>query len=316
MKTLKAAMDALGFNPILTHLSSLVILVDADGTLVDWNPSFGVQKGTLQKADRLFDLLDQGQHSRLEKLLRTSKGGMRRGRLEFSGGKAGWPVRYDCLAFALPQGRFLFIAEVAEGEGAFARENRKLREEISDISMRLRKKDVELTAVIAQAEEITHIDTLTYLVNRRQILKLLQTEVKRADRYKAPFSISMIDIDHFKNINDTLGHTRGDKVLIQVAKKLRRVVREADSLGRYGGEEFLMLLPNTKLKEAAGQAARLCKYIRESEIPIGKKIHLTVSIGIAEYKQGKESWQDLLNRADKAMYIAKNAGRDRWAAAE
>ena len=316
MKILKAAMDALGFDSILTHLSALVALVDADGTLVDWNPSFGAYSGNLQKAEKLFDLVDEEQRSRLEKLLRPSKRGVRRGRLALRSVTDGQTVSYACLAFALPQGRFLFIAEIAEGDRASARENRKLREELSDISMRLKKKNVELNAVIAQAEEVTHIDTLTYLVNRRQILKLLQTEVKRSDRYKAPFSISMIDIDHFKNINDTLGHTRGDKVLIQVAKKLRRVVREADSLGRYGGEEFLMLLPNTRLKEAAGQAARLCKYVRESEIPVGKKVHLTVSIGIAEYKQGKESWQDLLNRADKAMYVAKNAGRDRWAASE
>lgn len=309
-------MDALGFDSILTNLNALVALLDADGTLVDWNPSFRAHKGNLQKAEKLFDLVDEEQRPRLEKLLRPSKRGVRRGRLALYSGKDGPAVRYDCLAFALPQGRFLFIAEIVEGDGVSTRENRKLREELSDISMRLKKKNVELNAVIAQAEEITHIDTLTYLVNRRQILKLLQTEVKRADRYRAPFSVSMIDIDHFKNINDTLGHTKGDKVLIQVAKMLRRVVREADSLGRYGGEEFLMLLPNTNLKEAAGQAARLCKYVRESEIPVGRKVHLTVSIGIAEYKQGKESWQDLLNRADKALYVAKNAGRDRWAASE
>ena len=84
-------------------------------------------------------------------------------------------------------------------------------------------------------------------------------------------------------------------------------------VGRYGGEEFLIVLPNTKLKKAAELAARLCKTIRDADIDVGNKIHLTVSIGIAEYRHSTENWQKFLNRADKALYAAKNAGRDQWA---
>jgi diguanylate cyclase (GGDEF)-like protein len=317
MEALNSALHALGFDPILTHLASLVVLVDAEGSLIDWNPSFGVQKEVRPEAASLFDLIIPDQRSKLESLLRPSKGRrVRHGRVDFPNRKGAVPIRYDCLAFTLPEDRFLFIAEIAEEDGSFEEEIRLLRKELSETTLRLKKKDVELKAVIAQADEITHIDTLTYLYNRRQILKLLQVEVHRADRYKTPLSISMIDIDHFKNINDTLGHTKGDKVLVGLAKMLRRDVREADSLGRYGGEEFLMLLPNTNLKEASGQAERLCKHVRESEIPVGRKVHLTISIGIAEYKRGMETWQDLLNRADKALYVAKNAGRDRWATSD
>jgi diguanylate cyclase (GGDEF)-like protein len=85
-------------------------------------------------------------------------------------------------------------------------------------------------------------------------------------------------------------------------------------VGRYGGEEFLILLPNTELQMATELAARLCKSVREKDIDVVGKAHITVSIGVAEYKHGEESWQKFLNRADMALYAAKNAGRDRWAA--
>jgi diguanylate cyclase (GGDEF)-like protein len=180
----------------------------------------------------------------------------------------------------------------------------------------IRIKEIELDAVIAQAEEVSHVDVLTCLPNRRQVIKQLQNEVIRAERYKTTLSISMIDIDHFKKINDSYGHTIGDQVLFQLANILQECVRDPDTVGRYGGEEFLVVLPNTRLKDAAGQAARLCNRIRETEINIGELIRLTVSIGTAEYKHGQESWQKFLSRADLALYESKNNGRDRWSVSE
>jgi diguanylate cyclase (GGDEF)-like protein len=126
----------------------------------------------------------------------------------------------------------------------------------------------------------------------------------------------MIDIDHFKKINDSYGHTVGDHVLFQLANILQESVRDPDTVGRYGGEEFLVVLPNTRLKEAAEQATRLCRRIREAELNDGEPIHLTVSIGVAEYRHGQENWQKFLSRADLALYDAKNAGRDQWAISE
>ena len=167
-----------------------------------------------------------------------------------------------------------------------------------------------------QAEEVSHVDALTCLPNRRQVIKKLQNEVNRAERYKTQLSISMIDIDHFKKINDSYGHTVGDQVLFQLANILQEGVRTPDTVGRYGGEEFLVVLPNTRLAEAADQAARLCKSIHEAEIDIGEIIQLTVSIGVAEYRHGYENWQKFLSRADLALYDAKNSGRDRWAVSE
>lgn len=192
----------------------------------------------------------------------------------------------------------------------------RIKEDLVDARRIIKRKEVELKAVLAQAEEVSHVDELTCLPNRRQVIKTLQNEVIRAERYKSLLSISMIDIDHFKNVNDSFGHTVGDQVLFQLANMLQEEIRDPDTVGRYGGEEFLVVLPNTRLKDAAEQAARLCQRIREKEIDIGEKIQLTISVGVAEYRHGQEKWQKFLSRADLALYDAKNAGRDRWAVSE
>jgi diguanylate cyclase (GGDEF)-like protein len=176
-------------------------------------------------------------------------------------------------------------------------------------------KYAETEAVIAQAEEVSHMDELTLLPNRRGILIDLQEEVIRAQRYNTPLSVSMLDLDHFKRINDSYGHGVGDKVLRQVAIILREHVREPDRVARYGGEEFLIVLPNSALEAASEQAARLCRQVRESVIQVNdNSISVSISIGVAEFQNEMESWQMLLERADAAMYEAKNAGRDGWAA--
>jgi diguanylate cyclase (GGDEF)-like protein len=190
------------------------------------------------------------------------------------------------------------------------------KKELEAMKRIIQIKEIELNAVLAQAEEVSHVDSLTCLPNRRQVIKQLQNEVIRAERYQTSLSISMIDIDHFKRINDSYGHTIGDQVLFQLANILQESVRDPDTVGRYGGEEFLVVLPNTRLKAAAEQAARLCKRVRAADIDIGEIIQLTISIGVAEYRHGQENWQKFLSRADMALYEAKNAGRDQWAISE
>jgi diguanylate cyclase (GGDEF)-like protein len=178
-------------------------------------------------------------------------------------------------------------------------------------------KEVELRAVLAQAHELTNTDVLTLLPNRRKIIVDLQEEVIRSNRYDTPLSISLVDIDHFKKINDTHGHMTGDEVLRNFAARLREQVRHPDTIGRYGGEEFLIVLPNSNLNAASEQASRLCQHIRSMEIESnGQALSVTISVGVAQYRIGKENWEQLLNRADTALYQAKENGRDRWAVAE
>jgi diguanylate cyclase (GGDEF)-like protein len=178
-------------------------------------------------------------------------------------------------------------------------------------------KEIEIKAILAQAHEIANTDVLTFLPNRRKIIVDLQEEVIRANRYDSPLSISLLDLDHFKDINDTYGHTTGDEALRSVSARLREQIRHPDTIGRYGGEEFLIVLPSSEIKAAGEQAERLCQTIRALQIEANDhSFKVTISIGVAQYRIGQENWEQFLHRADDALYKAKDMGRDRWVVAE
>ncbi len=232
-------------------------------------------------------------------------------------------LTFACLLVPLSNERMFFIAEQIKSNSVYLETMERLTKQVklfrieSEFTKKLaRNKQIELEAVMVQASEVTQIDALTFLVNRRMIVRELQSEVLRAERYNNPLSISVVDIDHFKNVNDTYGHLVGDEALRQVAYQLRDHIRHPDMAGRYGGEEFLILLPNSDSKAAAEQASRLCKQVRETAIQVeDHALNITISIGIAQFRNGEDTWETLLNRADNAMYEAKNNGRDRWVVA-
>lgn len=161
--------------------------------------------------------------------------------------------------------------------------------------------------LIAQA---TH-DSLTGLLNREAILDALKKELVRAIRTRNPLAVIMADIDHFKTINDTHGHPAGDIVLRDAASKMLGSLRSYDSLGRYGGEEFLIVAPGCNLAEAAQLAERLRKAVggTGADSP-GRSPAVTLSFGVADISAGQE-FDDLLRAADMALYAAKKRGRDR-----
>lgn len=196
-------------------------------------------------------------------------------------------------------------------------EFQKLESEYEKTKRTLEIREIEVRAILAQAHELANTDVLTFLPNRRKIISTLQEEVIRSNRYDTPLAVSILDIDHFKNVNDTYGHTAGDQVLRSVAACLRTQIRHPDTIGRYGGEEFLIVLPNSEMQAAAEQASRLCQQIRNFRIDVNEQVtSVTISIGVAQFKVGQETWDELLHRADTALYQAKEKGRDRWAAAE
>lgn len=170
------------------------------------------------------------------------------------------------------------------------------------------------------AEILKHatLDALTGFYNRRQLEDRLKQEVSNAKRQKSPLCGIMTDIDFFKGVNDTYGHAVGDLVLKTIAKIIRGQLREYDIAGRYGGEEFSILLPFTKIEEAKMVAERLRKLIESNEIDISKvnpdsdtkKIKVTLSLGIYEMTKN-DNGDDLLKKADKALYQAKNTGRNK-----
>jgi len=302
-----------GVESFLKSTNLLVVLLDRDGELLSWNPSFGMIQQALPDRKLLKDFLSPSSMALFDELLSsTLRERVRtRGKLRFADENRRGD--FAALTIPLPDDRILFIAEPVRA----TTELKAVTAELQKTKRSLAIKETELKAVIAQADEVANTDALTFLPNRRQMIGDLQREVILSDRYDTPLAISMLDIDHFKNINDTYGHPVGDEVLQRLAGELRQRIRQPDTIGRYGGEEFLVILPHSTLQAAIEQAERLCRHVRSLLIKSkGPEISLTISIGIAQYKTHKEDWQTFLSRADAALYQAKNNGRDRWAVSE
>lgn len=160
------------------------------------------------------------------------------------------------------------------------------------------------------------MDPLTGVANRRSLISALDRDVARAVRMRESIALMMVDIDHFKNVNDQYGHLVGDRVLCSVVNVLRQRVRAQDLVGRYGGEEFLVLLPDTSLVGAEQLARELCKAVEESRCLVdgvqGTGIAVTVSIGVFGGRlDSGDSWDMLIAAADRALYQAKSNGRNR-----
>ena len=162
------------------------------------------------------------------------------------------------------------------------------------------------------AQMATH-DELTGLYNRRFMTEALDTEMNRARRYGQSLTLCLFDLDFFKQLNDQYGHDAGDTVLVSVAETLHQTVRSPDVAGRYGGEEFLVLLINTGLEKALHFGDRLRQQLHDQRFhfPQGSEVRVSCSIGLAEYRPGLESAVELIHRADMAMYEAKAKGRNR-----
>ncbi len=169
--------------------------------------------------------------------------------------------------------------------------------------------EIEVEKRTEEIRKLMLTDTLTNTKNRRFLMDQLETEIIRSQRYNSPLTLIFFDIDHFKMVNDTYGHRAGDNVLTATAGNISKQLRDCDYLCRYGGEEFIALLPETSLDRAGEIADRVLAIIRKTKLPdLGKAI--TISAGVGEWQKG-ESRHDFLERCDKALYAAKDAGRDR-----
>jgi len=169
---------------------------------------------------------------------------------------------------------------------------------------------IENARLFAELQELATHDSLTGVFNRRHFFKLASNEIERANRYHQNLSVILFDIDHFKSVNDTYGHPKGDSVLQSIAQRCRTNLRDVDIIGRYGGEEFIILMPSTDMTNAAIAAERLRWGVLQENIDTGNG-PLTISLGVAAYDENCKDIDDLLARADKALYSAKNSGRNR-----
>jgi diguanylate cyclase (GGDEF)-like protein len=159
-----------------------------------------------------------------------------------------------------------------------------------------------------RVEELSITDQLTQLHNRMYLENSFHKEIKRAKRYNHSFAVIMLDIDHFKEVNDTYGHDVGDNVLITISKILSDHIRETDILGRWGGEEFLIISPHTNKSEAYALAEKL--RIAIETYPINIIGHKSCSFGVSVFDLQDETFKEVVKHADEALYIAKNSGRN------
>ncbi len=170
----------------------------------------------------------------------------------------------------------------------------------------------EVAARTEEIKRLSNTDPLTGLYSRRYLEEQMGVEFKRAIRYNHSLSMLLVDLDHFKKINDTLGHLAGDKVLSEVGRRLGKAIRETDFIGRYGGEEFVVILPETKASDALQIAEKMRRLVAERPVFFeGRPIKVTASIGVAELNSGMTNYEEVFESADKALYLSKEGGRNR-----
>ena len=201
---------------------------------------------------------------------------------------------------ALRQARDELEARVNDRTAELVEINQKLLQEIAE------RKHME-----QRLEELSRTDYLTSVLNRRAITRLLQETQEEVTSQKDSFCTILLDLDHFKQINDKYGHAVGDHALRHAVERLRHGIREKDLLGRWGGEEFLIVTPRTSLQEAQGLAERLCRNLADTQVSTdGLSVTVTGSFGVTRYEPG-EHIDTCLKRTDEALYAAKRQGRNR-----
>jgi diguanylate cyclase (GGDEF)-like protein len=183
-------------------------------------------------------------------------------------------------------------------------EKSRIYQQIIDRNRQLMRESKEL-------EEVATHDSLTGILNRGAIMRALQRTLTESARTRKPFGVIMADIDYFKKVNDEFGHAAGDEALKEFTRRLQRALRQNDCLGRYGGEEFLVVIPNATLEIVKATAERLCRAISASSFDLGGEFKaITTSIGAAVSSAVDESAQDIVAAADRALYAAKLNGRN------
>ena len=197
-------------------------------------------------------------------------------------------------------------------EAALQKANEELEAKIDERTRALVRANLKLRKAIYKLKKLSREDALTGLLNRRMILERATAEWVRWRRYVSAFSIMIIDADNFKSINDRYGHLVGDQVLRSIANTIKRSIRSVDMVGRLGGEEFVVVMPETSAEGALAASQNIMSHIRQARLRTDDfVIQMTVSIGIATVSLDDKNFDAVLQRADVALYAAKRQGKDR-----
>ena len=211
-------------------------------------------------------------------------------------------------------GNYSYEEAISKGASDFVFKPVRFEELLLRLKRVLRERSLtrERDRMVHKLQELAITDGLTKLYNSRHFYHQLEIEVGRCIRYKHPLALLLLDIDHFKQYNDTYGHLEGDKVLVRLGQLIKSCLRHMDSAYRYGGEEFTAILPETSGDEALTVAHRIKDAVEETAFhpPPDATVHLTISIGVTQYAPA-EDLSTFVQRADRAMYQSKQNGRNR-----
>lgn len=268
---------------------------DRDGKLKWTSPSvkrftgYSAEEAMLDPRLLTDAMIHPDDRARLADAVRSGAGSNERGEIEFRvihrDGSERW-----CNSVSNP-----IVNEKGEVEG--------FRASVRDISVQKRLE--------ADLEQLASIDGLTGLLNRRAFMEKAKEEVYRSDRYHKPFVIALLDIDHFKRINDTHGHAAGDRCLVALSEIVSKSIRQSDLFARFGGEEFVLMLTETELSQGMLLCDRLRRRISSAKVEFGgQTITMTASLGVADFLCTGETLDDMLARADAGLYEAKRNGRN------
>ena len=291
---------------LIENMSDGVLVVDAKGRIVDINPamkSFLDDEPAALIGRNISEVLNLWSHD-VDQLL---EGFETRTELKFRGK----PSRYLDLRITplynddnVMNGRLIVFRDVTD---------RKIVEQNLRRAMdRLQTQLIEIGTLQSKLREQAIRDALTNVFNRRYLEDTLERELARAERESYPLCLIMMDLDYFKDVNDTYGHEAGDVVLKALAETVMRQSRQGDFVCRYGGEEFVLVMPNIGIETARQRAEELHQTVNLLNIPYGNfNLTTTISMGVAAYPEHGKTKEELLRAADRAMYIAKHTGRNR-----
>ena len=220
----------------------------------------------------------------------------------------------DVIVMTGYSGDYSYEEAINMGASDFVIKPVRLEELLLRLKRVLKERDLtqERVRMMEKLQRLAITDGLTKLHNSRSFYSQLEVEVDRYNRYKHSLSLLLLDIDRFKNYNDTFGHLEGDKVLVRISQMIKSCLRKLDTAYRYGGEEFTVILPETSCEEAILVAERIRNVVHEEVFrpEKGKEVSITISVGVTQYNENEEL-STFIQRADKAMYLSKQKGRNR-----
>jgi diguanylate cyclase (GGDEF)-like protein len=323
MIELISLLSQYGADILLRHSKCLLALLDREGKVLAQNTPMQELYAQISHTSTVHALLVASSRARFQTVLNDTltQQQQQQSVLNFVANDLHLPTSYECYFIPLPDEHVLLYAEpLPPLDERTIYEHVKITNDLAITTRELQKARHELLLrqqaledAIITIEQLAYTDELTGMLNRRSIINRLQEEIDRANRYAVDLSVLLIDIDHFKEINDCYGHHTGDVVLRHVAHLQQQSLRKVDFLGRYGGEEFLIVLPSTNLQAAVRAADLLRSHIESSGFATknSTSIYLTISIGVAQFAPHQDTLETLLSRADHAMYQAKTDGRNR-----